>query len=271
MSVNTTSLSSFDANHSLYDQVRPGFDQRAIDSLLAHLNLSANATVVELASGTGKFTKNIINRGFNLIAVEPSAGMRETFHANYPDIPLLDGSSYNLPLETSSVDAIIIAQAFHWFADLTSLQEFARVLKPETRGKLVFIWNYEDTRNANLDEDSWQVQTTEYIWSFDGNVPQYRRTADWRAPLVHEDQTWFQLPYQEEHNKCIVKYKSVEDLWLYWKSRSYITAKDDDEIESIRVKFLNIFQKHFKPERDLDDQGNLTAYRGIHTLWLATI
>ncbi|KAL3686898.1 hypothetical protein R1sor_013207 [Riccia sorocarpa] len=56
--------------------------------------------------------------------------MRETFAAILPDIPILDGTASSIPPESASQDVVIVAQTFHWFAQIETLREIHRVLKP---------------------------------------------------------------------------------------------------------------------------------------------
>ncbi len=64
-----------------YDSHRPSYPPEAVESLLRHLRIAdtPNLNVVEIASGTGKFTELLAERheGYNILAVEPHQGMRE--------------------------------------------------------------------------------------------------------------------------------------------------------------------------------------------------
>jgi hypothetical protein len=47
-----------------------------------------------------------------LVAVEPSPGMRVEFQQLYPDVVILDGAGTAIPLPDASVDVIFIAQVW---------------------------------------------------------------------------------------------------------------------------------------------------------------
>ncbi|KAG5358823.1 putative methyltransferase [Yarrowia sp. E02] len=256
MSVNATSLSSFNANHELYDRARPSFQQDAVQWLIETAGLHHGSKVVELAVGTGKFTKSIVDKGYELVAVEPSEGMLTSFKRNFPNIEAKIGSSYDTGIDSGWADAVIIAQAYHWFADHKSLEELSRILKPG--GKLVFIWNIEVL--DNLSESHWQKTTTEKVWSYDVNVPQYRHNK-WQQSF--ENQSWFKTPYQEKILPYQLSY-SDDDMWSYWDSRSYITALDEQERQKVRKFVEEEVAKAPKEERDSD--GKLVAERGTHVV-----
>lgn len=248
--VHPTSLNSFNSNHSLYDKVRPDFHKEFVAKFLVDLGLvksdgsyDTDKKVLELAAGTGKFTKNIVSLGWsrndNLKIVEPSSGMLESFSKNFPDADARLGSSYDLPLEDDSVDAVIIAQGFHWFADKDSLKEIRRVLKPT--GKLGMIWNFDSTENnGSLKRSKVDLKLTEeelkqkegwekiaYLsQSKDQGVPQYRKGL-WRNAF--EDQNFFDsdAAINEFQHKIYPFDKTI--VYDYWLSRSYITSLPDDE------------------------------------------
>lgn len=257
MNVNSTSQDSFTKNHQLYDQVRPGFLSEAVDSMCEDLALDDSANVVELAAGTGKFTKSIADKPWKITAVEPSTGMVASFKKNFPQIPIIEASSYKLPFGDNSVDCLIIAQAFHWFADQDSLKEIARVLKKKT-GKLALIWNYDFDDGT---EPSWQSRTTHLAWSFDGSVPQYRK-QNW--PLEFEEQPWFEVPYKESHFVWYSRLKP-QDLWPYWASRSYITSLDEKTKNDVKTRMETILREEVT-EQDYDIDGYLHAKRGVHVV-----
>jgi ubiquinone/menaquinone biosynthesis C-methylase UbiE len=111
--------------------------------------------VLDIGAGTGIMTRLLDTEGFNVTAVEPVEGMRDQMRASLPNVTVLNGTSWSLPIESSSQDAIILAQCFHWFDDITSLQEMHRVLKPD--GHLFMIWNTEAR-----DRSEWIAKLAKY-------------------------------------------------------------------------------------------------------------
>lgn len=125
-----------------YERARPAYPTEAVDWLVARLGLARGKRVLDLAAGTGKLTRQLLASGAEVVAVEPVAGMREQLEAAVPGVPALDGTAEALPLEDSSVDAVTVGQAFHWFRPDEALAEIHRVLRP--RGGLGLIWNTRD-------------------------------------------------------------------------------------------------------------------------------
>jgi SAM-dependent methyltransferase len=65
--------------------------------------------------------------------------MRRLLQALCPEAEAHTGTAEEIPLGDASVDAVFVAQAFHWFDNERALAEIARVLRP--RGALVVMWN----------------------------------------------------------------------------------------------------------------------------------
>lgn len=256
MSVNATSLASFNANHELYDKARPSFQPEAVTWLKKTSGLKKGAKVVELAVGTGKFTKAIVDAGYELVAVEPSRGMLKSFSKNFPDVPAKIGSSYETGVDSEWADVVIIAQAYHWFADHKSLKELHRILKPG--GKLVLIWNIELIED--LDDSHWQKVTTEKVWSYDVDVPQYRHDK-WQRSF--DNQSWFKTPFEEKILPYQLSY-SADKIWHYWESRSYITALGSDEKAKIKTFLDGVVTN--APISERNSSGELVAERGTHVV-----
>jgi len=126
----------------LYNAARPSYPEDAIDYFVATLGLSAKSRVLDLGAGTGIFSRQLLSRVGQLVAVDPSASMRDAFRSSTPDVEVIEGSDVEIPLETSSVDAVFVAQAFHWFDAPRALVEIRRVLRPG--GGLGLIWNERD-------------------------------------------------------------------------------------------------------------------------------
>ena len=88
-----------------------------------------------------------------MIAVEPLGEMRRVLRDAVPEAEAVGARAEELPFEDTSVDAITVAAAFHWFDAPSALAEFARVLRPG--GGLGLVWNVRDPRapiQRELDE-----------------------------------------------------------------------------------------------------------------------
>jgi SAM-dependent methyltransferase len=97
--------------------------------------------VLDLAAGTGKLTRLLVDRFPRVIAVEPLPGMRAVLERVVPAAELLAGTAEAIPLADASVDAAFVAEAFHWFDPGAAAGELARVLRPGGVLRLVFnVW-----------------------------------------------------------------------------------------------------------------------------------
>jgi SAM-dependent methyltransferase len=131
---------SFGEQAAAYERGRPSYPPEAIDWLLprgAH-------TVLDLGAGTGKLTTRLVERGLDVIAVDPIPEMLEVLTGSLPDTPALLGTAEDIPLADDSVDAVLVAQAWHWFDPERAVKEVTRVLRPG--GRLGLVWNTRDER-----------------------------------------------------------------------------------------------------------------------------
>ncbi len=129
---------SFDLVADEYERTRPGYPPDLLDAL----PIGHDASVLDLAAGTGKLTRTLAARYAKVVAVEPLANMRAMLERSVPGVPALAGSAERIPLDDVSVDGVFVAQAFHWFDKPVALREIARVLRPG--GVLAVIWNGPD-------------------------------------------------------------------------------------------------------------------------------
>ena len=149
---------SFGQAADVYERSRPDYPAAAVDWLLPE----GAATVLDLGAGTGKLTRSLVERGLEVIAVEPAEEMRATLAAALPEARALAGAAESIPLPDSSVDAITVAQAWHWVDPAVALPEAARVLRPG--GTLGLIWNRRDERVP------WVIRLSEVMGSSDAEL-----------------------------------------------------------------------------------------------------
>jgi len=159
-----------------YVRGRPDYPPEIAAWLRDTLGLQAGATVLDLGAGTGKFTPRLLATGASVIAVEPVAAMLDKLAAAQPEVRPLVGTAEAIPLPDASVDVVVCAQAFHWFATAEALSEIHRVLKP--RGRLGLVWNMRDARVP------WVAQMDRIVNEFEGDAPRYY-TGAWRKAFPH--------------------------------------------------------------------------------------
>ena len=132
-----------------YDRGRPAYPEAAVDWLLPARGVPLR--VLDLGAGTGKLTRQLMGRGLDVVAVDPSPGMLDRARHACPGATVLAGSAEAIPLDAGSVDLVVVAQAWHWFDPERAVPEVARVLKPG--GRLGLLWNCRDPRRDGWTAD----------------------------------------------------------------------------------------------------------------------
>ena len=140
--IHPSARTGFAAKATAYAKGRPDYPPQVAEWLGADVGLQAGKSGLDLGSGTGKFLPYLQATGATITAVEPVAEMRAQLQARHPEIEALEGTATRIPLADATLDAVVCAQSFHWFATPTALAEIRRVLKPG--GTLGLIWNNRD-------------------------------------------------------------------------------------------------------------------------------
>ena len=164
----------FDRAAENYDRGRPEYPSAAVDALVRALEIGPRRRVLDLAAGTGKFTRALVPTGATLLALEPTDGMRTVLTRRVPTVELVNGTAEAIDLPDGGVDTVVSAQAFHWFDAVRATHEVARVLRPG--GGLGLVWNMRDESIA------WVAELTTLLDRWDAGGPRGRDFA-WRAPF----------------------------------------------------------------------------------------
>jgi len=125
-----------------YARCRPSYPTEIIEILRQECGLTSDSVIADVASGTGIFTRLLLENGNRVYGVEPNEAMRkagEEYLANYPAFTSIEGTAESTTLPNGSVDVVTAAQAAHWFDREKALEEFQRILTPG--GYLALIWN----------------------------------------------------------------------------------------------------------------------------------
>ncbi|MBF4993611.1 class I SAM-dependent methyltransferase [Arthrobacter gandavensis] len=178
-----------------YDRIRPGYPDEAVDWLFDVPSLSGrpapSVSVADVGAGTGKYTAALVSAGFKVQAVDPSADMLAQLSRRLPTVPAAQGTAEQTGLPDSSLDAVTVAQAWHWCDPVASAREFARVLAPG--GFAGLVWNQLDVSVP------WVHRFSRIIHAGDVLRPGFRpelgpqlrlhefNTASWSVAMTPED------------------------------------------------------------------------------------
>lgn len=225
--VHQSAAKGYQSSVNAYQSGRPDYSPKILDWLRDELGVSATATIVDLGAGTGKFTQRLCEISNNVIAVEPVDAMRAQLSCRLPQVSALEGSATAIPLDDASVDFVVCAQSFHWFATHEAVAEIQRILKPG--GRLGLIWN---ARNENID---WVAALTKIITPFEGDAPRYYK-GDWKHPFPAEGLSPLtKQQFTHAHIGC------PEDVIVNrFMSVSFIAAQDEPTRSKIETEIRTL-------------------------------
>ena len=132
-----------------YARFRPSYPVHAIDFIMARCGLNQESLLIDVGCGTGIASRLIAVRGVNVIGIEPNFEMRcaatDSVETVGPKVTYREGRAESTGLASEVADAVLCAQAFHWFEPIATLREFHRILKPG--GWTILMWNERDERD----------------------------------------------------------------------------------------------------------------------------
>jgi SAM-dependent methyltransferase len=129
----------------LYDNIGMGYansrpaDVRIVDALFTAIDLPATSTLLDVGAGTGKYARALADRGFRVIALEPSAVMRSQ-STPHPRVQMIEAAAEKIPLPTGAADGAFIVLALHHFTDRS--RAIAEILRVIGDGPLV-VFSFE--------------------------------------------------------------------------------------------------------------------------------
>lgn len=245
--VHHIAAAGFGAQAAAYDRGRPTYPKAAVDWLADVLRIRPGNRVADLAAGTGKLTELLAPHGCDLVAVEPVGAMRDRLRVRMPDTALVAGVAEAMPFATGSLDAVTVAQAFHWFNPEQAMNELARVIRPG--GRLGLIWNARD-RGVDWVDRVWTVMDRverQAPWRDHGQGGP-RGAPRWSQREVSERPGWspwteatFYHVQQLTHDQVVDRMRSV----------SHIAALPAAQQRAVLHEIATILREH--PEtRDLE-------------------
>lgn len=159
----------FTTASEVYERGRPPYPLDATAFLGREIQAGRATWVLDVAAGTGKLSRPLADTGARVAAVEAVEPMRRVFRQRRAGTWLLGAGPHALPFRDAAMDAVAIGNAFHSFADVRTLREIRRVLRPG--GRLGLVWNERDVSVP------WVGELMSTFEQYRGDAPRYRDGA----------------------------------------------------------------------------------------------
>jgi SAM-dependent methyltransferase len=222
-----------------YRRYRPGYPLGVIELIRETSRLESDASVADIGSGTGIFTRLLLEAGWNVHAVEPNTPMRQAAKADlagFPGFHSVDAKAEATALPDASISALASAQAFHWFDRDAARAEFRRILQPG--GFAFLIWN-ERQAGSGFDKAYHDILASLGL-EFEGV----------RDRALNKNLSAFFLPgtYHEAvfPNPQSMTWEVLRGRFL---SSSYVPTQDDPRHFPLLADLKRIFDEHEHQER----------------------
>ena len=217
-----------------YANGRPTYPKEILSKLI-ELGITNNSNIADIGAGTGLFTNMLCELGANVFAVEPSLEMLNECkeYCNYNNIKCICALAEKTTLKDNSIDAITIAQAFHWFDKKLCKIEFKRIL--HENGYVFTIWN-------SLEEDN--DFTKEYM----NLIHKYEIKTNAGNSYFDADKEKFDFFGQDFEKVYYDNYQRItlDSLISNAVSISYTPSKADEEYNDFVDQIIALFNKHNK-------------------------
>lgn len=244
MADDTSNYGGYKVDIDLYEKGRPKYTKESVEYLLKQLGALGKdndkaLTILELGAGTGMFTKAMAEalEGFpkiRIIASDPQPYMYEVLKKKVPGIETMQFLAEKIPFPDESIDIVIAAQCFHYFANTKSLAEIHRVLVP--RGTFGMIWN---SRNQGVD---WVIKTQEIIEPYSRRDNNPNNLDNKWMEVIESSQLFEELQKNTTHG--FFQEGNADDMITVIMCISSVNKCSDDEKKDVKSKVMDILENH---------------------------
>lgn len=233
-----------------YISGRPGYPDAAIFWLADTFELAPPAMIADVGAGTGISAALLISHGFDVVAIEPNDAMRQAAIdrlGSDPQFRAIAATAEATTLPDASVDAVIAAQAFHWFDRAKFRAECLRILKPS--GPAVLFWNVRRVQGGGFAEGYEALLRefgTDYLTVRHENVVEAELTSFFGGPC---ERALFENVQELDH----------DGLRARLLSSSYVPAAGAPRYEAMLAALDELFAKH-RQDGTVDMEYDLHVY-----------
>jgi len=209
----------FDVVAEDYDDVRPSYPDEVYDAIEQLLSLRG-ARALDLAAGTGVATRQLLERGASVVAMDPGAAMLHRLKRRSPHVPAVVGRAEQLPFAPAAFDIACCATAWHWVDAAATVAQLRTVLRSDG---LVALWWANQARDDAIDweraegevHERWQLRGGSRPPT-DAGVGPSEAAADLRRRgldvVVETELSWSRTISRDTHLRMVGTYSVVLDL-----------------------------------------------------------
>jgi SAM-dependent methyltransferase len=224
-----------------YVKYRPNYPAGVFDAIERRVGareLSSGVTLprtaADVGSGSGIFTRALLERGWTVHAVEPNQAMREAAEQSLGHMPRLlsrKGTAELTGLPDGSVALVVAAQAFHWFDAARCREEWRRILLPG--GLVSLVWNVRQLGTPFM--DAYEAVLTRLL-------PEYSRVTH-----RHVDEAALGVVFGQRYETERFSHQQVFDwdgLAGRVTSSSYAPKPEDAGYDRLMRELRQVFSAH---------------------------
>lgn len=185
-----------------YDRYRPSYPFALIEQIVQEASLTAESRILEIGAGSGKASELFLDRGYELLCIEPGPQLAELGRQKHKDknVRFVTSRFEHWSGPEKDFDLIFSAQAFHWVPQPEGYRKCGRLLKPG--GRLALFWNFYLQGDSDMEQEIAEV-CAQYEVSWFNKLEEIERRVD---------RTTSELSAREEFRKT--------EVYSYpWESR----------------------------------------------------
>ncbi len=236
---------TFNKVAELYDLVRPHYPEQLFDTIVEIVQLQEDAKLLEIGPGTGQATEPLAKRGYDITAVELGSDLADFARdklSKYKKLKIITGAFEEIKLESTSLDLIYSATAFHWIKPEIKFSKPYDLLK---RGGHLAIIHTNHVSREKEDKFFYAIQPIYKKYKPGGKYDDEIR------PILEEelkpdkyDKRFFELVFFKTY-PLTIRYSASEFIQLLKTYSPTISMKAEE-----RLKFLKEMEELINDEFD---------------------
>ncbi|CAM2801388.1 class I SAM-dependent methyltransferase [Helicobacter burdigaliensis] len=228
--------------HAKYYSYRPNYAPKTID-MLVELTKSCGKKVADIGAGTGNLSIMLLERGCEVVSVEPNDAMREI------GIERTKGQKIEW-VRATGIDSTLLGGAFNWvtFGSSFNVMDRAEALKESYRllqkdCYFSCMWNHRDLK------DPIQEEAEGIILEFVPNYTRGVRREEQRSIIEAHKEMFDNIIYIEED---FYFHQSIENYINAWRSvKNPYWDLETKEGQELFLKIANKMQEKLPKEFDI--------------------